>query len=408
MDKLNLLINNIPYHSFNNDIIYDEMIENIHRGMITYIIDGNDDLLFNKCDVNDFKKNLDKHYYFIFSSHMLRWDTFEKILVEEDLIGNLFRSLLSAKNVTCVFIDIHESDELFRLKKINRIINKFNFDKSKLWILNNDSRLEEFVEENKLGLRVKKTNYLSSFTLNLFYEDYDSIQKSINDKFFLCINKRPKIHRIATLGYLKNLNLLEHTNYSILEDSDKEDSDFDRFLGRTESLRLKDDLDYVLSQKPKQTDYEAIHNKDLLNIEKHTYAGIIDLDDYRTSTINIVTESMYESDSVHITEKSFKPFGFCQLPIFVATSQHVRFLREYYNLDVFDDIIDHSYDKESDHKIRIKLVIKEVERLYANRENIINFFNNNKDRIFKNREILQNIYDSKLDYNFFKENILCK
>lgn len=408
MEKFNLLIENIPYHSFNGDVIYDEMIENITRGMITYITDGNDDKLFNKCDINEYKKNLDKKYYFVFSSHMLRWDTFEKILVTDDLIGNIFRGFLSSNNVTCAFIDIHESDELFRLKKISRILNRFNFDKSKIWILNNDCKLEEYVKDNRLGLQVKKTNYLSSFTHDFFYDDYDSIKKSVDNKFFLCINKRPKIHRISTLAYLKNLNLLDQTNYSILQDDIQEDSDFNRFLGKGESLRLQNDLKYVLSQKPKQTDYEGIHNKDLLNIEKYTYAGIIDLDDYKTTTVNIVTESMYESDSVHITEKSFKPFGFCQLPIFVATPYHVRFLREYYKLDLFDDIIDHSYDNETDHRLRIKLVIKEAERLYSNKEEIIKFFNNNKTRILKNREILKKIYDSKLDYHFFKENILCK
>jgi hypothetical protein len=408
VEKFNLLIENIPYHSFNGDVIYDEMIENITRGMITYITDGNDDKLFNKCDINEYKKNPNKKYYFVFSSHMLRWDTFEKILVTEDLIGNIFRGFLSSSNVTCSFIDIHESDELFRLKKISRILNRFNFDKSKIWILNNDCKIEEYVRDNRLGLQVKKTNYLSSFTHDVFYDDYDSIKKYVDSKFFLCINKRPKIHRISTLAYLKNLNLLDQTNYSILENNNEEDSNFNLFLGEKESLRLKNDLEYVLLQKPKQTDYEGIHNTDLLNIEKYTYAGIIDLDDYRTTTVNIVAESMYESDSVHITEKSFKPFGFCLLPIFVATPHHVKFLREYYNLDVFDDIIDHSYDNETNHRLRIKLVIKEAERLYSNKKQIIDFFNNNKTRILKNREILKKIYDSKLDYNFFKENILCK
>lgn len=407
MEKLNLLINNIPYHSFKGEVIYDNTIESINRGMITYITDGNDDDIFNYCDINEYKTNINKKYIFVFSSHMLRWDTFKNLLISDDLFGQLLREILSSKNVTCAFIDIHESDNLYDLKKLNRVFNRFNFNKNKIWILNNDSNLSKFVEENSLGLNVGKTNYLNSFTHEIFYENYDSIQKSISDKFFLCINKRQRIHRVSSLAYLKNIDLLKQTNYSVLESNNNEDDDFERFLGIDEFLRLESDLKYILDNSPKQTDFESIHNTDLLNVNKYTYAGIIDFDDYKTTTVNIVNESMYETNSVHITEKSFKPIGFCQLPVFVASPHHVKYLREYYGLDMYDDIINHSYDDEENHRKRLKMVIDEVKRLYDNKESVINFWNLNKDRILKNRKILKDILDKKLDYNFFKNKILC-
>jgi hypothetical protein len=62
-----------------------------------------------------------------------------------------------------------------------------------------------------------------------------------------------------------------------------------------------------------------------------------------------VTESHFAINSVHITEKSFKPFYYFQIPLFVASHRHVEFLKKEHNLYLFEDLVDHSYDKEIDH-----------------------------------------------------------
>ena len=125
MEKFNLLIENIPYHSFNGDVIYDEMIEKITRGMITYITDDNDDKLFNKCDIKEYKKNLDKKYYFVFSSHMLRWDTFEKILDFEINENKIYVSkVIRDKNCFYMLVDFAILNQQFlTFKNIFSTIN---------------------------------------------------------------------------------------------------------------------------------------------------------------------------------------------------------------------------------------------------------------------------------------------
>ena len=63
--------------------------------------------------------------------------------------------------------------------------------------------------------------------------------------------------------------------------------------------------------------------------------------------VNIVTESCYLEDEIHITEKSMKPFYFYQFPLFLASYGHVKHLKERFGFDVFDDILNHSYDEST-------------------------------------------------------------
>jgi hypothetical protein len=379
------------------------------NGAITYLSDGKNDEYYNLCDVNDFKMNTDREYLFVLSVHMLNWDVLRKLLVSKNLFSDLLRDLLFANNVKCVFVDVHESDELNELKLISRIFNKLNIDKTKVWFLNNDSNIESFVKENKLGLSVKKIHHLATtFTHSLFYNQFKFTKKKDSDSFFLCINKRAKMHRVLTLSYLKNLDLLSKTNYSLLENMGDEDEDFHRLIGYTELERIQSDVDYILTNRPKQTKSEEINNKDLVNVENYVFAGIIDLDDYINPLINITGESMFETDSIHITEKSFKPFGLCHLPILVASPHHVKKMKEHYDLDFFDDLIDHSYDNELDHGKRLLMIRDEISRLYGIKETVIDFYNSNKDRFEKNRLRVEDITKEKWDYKFFKDYILCR
>ena len=73
------------------------------------------------------------------------------------------------------------------------------------------------------------------------------------------------------------------------------------------------------------------------------------------SLISIVHETNnYEQTGIFLTEKSFKVFAWHQIPIFAATSGHVQAVREL-GFDVFDDIIDHSYDNAHPHVHQLKI-----------------------------------------------------
>ena len=68
------------------------------------------------------------------------------------------------------------------------------------------------------------------------------------------------------------------------------------------------------------------------------------------------------SDRVFFTEKSAKPFLMNQIPLFIAAPGMVQVLRNL-GFDMFDDIVDHSYDKEDNMFKRCDMVYNELKRL---------------------------------------------
>lgn len=88
---------------------------------------------------------------------------------------------------------------------------------------------------------------------------------------------------------------------------------------------------------------------------------------FRRCLFNVVAESSSQLDpgvwrSIFITEKSFKPFGLRQIPIWAAVPGLVAEVRKL-GFDVFDDIVDHSYDNTADELERHASVIQQVHQL---------------------------------------------
>lgn len=88
------------------------------------------------------------------------------------------------------------------------------------------------------------------------------------------------------------------------------------------------------------------------------------------------------------TEKTEKVFYYGQIPIFVAPAGYVRYIRKL-GYDVFDDFVNHNYDDELDPYVRIKLIAKEIERLFnylinIDTEDYSSVISNFKDRTEKN------------------------
>ena len=159
---------------------------------------------------------------------------------------------------------------------------------------------------------------------------------------------------------------------------------------------------YFANLGNKKSKFESYLDFDNGN-HRYDYEDAYKVKTYPKSYINITTETNYESPYiVHITEKTFNPFNFYQIPIFVATYQHVKYLRDLYGFDMFDDLINHDYDNEIDNKKRLFMIVDEIKRLSENPQKIKEFYLNNKDRFFKNREIIFKIPEDKKDYNFFQ------
>ncbi len=110
------------------------------------------------------------------------------------------------------------------------------------------------------------------------------------------------------------------------------------------------------------------------------------------AAINIICETSQDPElegpilwtMPFITEKTGKAFALCQFPLMVSVPYTVEKLRNF-GFDLFDDIIDHSYDKEPNPLTRIKLVCDQLEKL-CNIKNIELFRQTYWDRLVNNRK----------------------
>jgi hypothetical protein len=99
------------------------------------------------------------------------------------------------------------------------------------------------------------------------------------------------------------------------------------------------------------------------NNTEHDQTNLI----FHSCAFNLVVESSSQTDpgvwrSHFITEKTFKAFGLRQIPLWFAVPGFVAQVRKL-GFDLFDDIVDHSYDTIPDEHTRFASVAQQVKQL---------------------------------------------
>lgn len=284
-----------------------------------------------------------------------------------------------------------------------------------------DSVFDVKVGSNVKMLQSYKLVFLPFFE-NYCVEQHDS-QFVLNDtsiynkrKGFLSLNGSMRTQRILLLieliksGYIdlhgnvidknNNISFLLYDNskfnkqsYSIfinnmLQNEDISQSDFSLLKDISNSLPIIANGEE--GERPDLLLREYYGN--ILNLVTDNASGFDDSDNFKYGTITL-------------TEKAWKPFKTHQLPLYIGLPGYVDIIRSL-GFDVFDDFINHSYDKEQNHIERIKIVVEELNRL--NQLDVIEFYNKNRKRFVKN---CINIYKLKSEAylqlsNFIIENDL--
>jgi hypothetical protein len=345
---------------------------------------------FNFKEINEsrlidaFNNPNEKYYYFI--SKLSTFSFFENTI---PFTESLMVSLKKLNNVNVVLLSEHESVDEENFIKLNDFIDRHNIDGTKIHLINNNSLLNFYKSKYNSNINVLSTKYLPIFYSKLLNKH--KIEFSTNREFlFMCHNKRMKSHRLAVLAFLKKTNIINDVDWSFMFDSE---SNVDYNLSPT----LKEEIEIILKNGNVKSKYEIDH------VFKFGDLGdYICEDTFRNAYLNITTETNFITEDVHITEKSFKPFFFYQIPIFLSSAFHVKNLKEIYGFDLFEDVVNHDYDNETNFKKRFSLVCDEINRIYNNRDEIKKFIINNKERFLKNNEIVSNIINDRTDYNYFE------
>lgn len=115
---------------------------------------------------------------------------------------------------------------------------------------------------------------------------------------------------------------------------------------------------------------------------------------YKHSAIEIAIETVFINRTGMITEKYLNTVYGANFPIIIGMANSVAQLREH-GLDLFDDIIDHSYDTIDDPYVRMSQAIVRNQKLLEDREKAIDLWIKNKLRFRSNFELIENMYANK-------------
>jgi hypothetical protein len=224
--------------------------------------------------------------------------------------------------------------------------------------------------------------------------------KNFNSKkTFISLNRHPRAHRLVLLSYLFGNNYNDHGYITYLGQDrfDLPDCILDRiswqFDERHDTIRqsVLDGYKKFYNNKELQIiEYENIYPTPNNNVNNfiHRLTPL-----YRNSFVEIITESSFAAPSYLVTEKSLNSIYGCNFPIFLSGVGIVDHLRNT-GVDMFDDIVDHSYNSIANPFDRIVTAIENNRRLLTDSNYVKQLWVANQHRFEQNINIAQNVlYD---------------
>jgi hypothetical protein len=361
------------------------------------------------CKISEVYENpSQKYYYFIGHASI----SIEEIIKDNKIITDEIKQCLrSCDNFNLVFFSHHESDNENGFK----ILNNSDLPKKQIYLVNNNYKLNEYVNDYNSQIKIYSVMYLPivvSSTLDSLSGTKFSFDKK--ERFFMCFNRGPKIHRYSLLVFMLKHNLLDDSNWSFIPNffSIYDFENYRQIFNVDEIKNYNKEIKTLNELKLKISDYEktelSFDDNNEITVLNPKYKNVLlppeIPENYINSYVNLVTETKFldNENVIQISEKSFKPFFYYQFPMILATHHHIKAMKEKYDFDFFDDVIDHSYDNEPNQKKRFNLFANEVKRLHDNKENLIEFYRNNQLRFETNKNKVISIMNNYSDYTFFR------
>ena len=257
----------------------------------------------------------------------------------------------SVKSIGTIFFDMQgegkTNKEYFRY--FDEFRDRINIKEYKAKILWTTSKLRKYKDYDifyRKGFELTYWFYCRNIKITPFKNP------NVRDYFFCFLNGEvnKRTHRYTMLKKLIDLDGIIKT-------------------GLVSNLDTTTDLPYMIATE--------------LNDNENKFASGEDI--IRNCYVNLVSESDDGKDTIgfFITEKSIKPFLFAQFPIFLGKPGLVEHLREY-GFDMFDDLIDHSYDDIEDIDERTDAVYVELLKLKTYGGNLQNMVLGRDSRFLHN------------------------
>jgi hypothetical protein len=227
------------------------------------------------------------------------------------------------------------------------------------------------------------------------------LNKNFNSKkHFINLNRHARDHRIVTLSYLFGSGVAESGVITYLGSLNENrstallDRIYWQFGPDHDDIKTKIlsgfDLMSTALEIPSDTfdiyhEYGDTQNDNIGNFENR----LRNL--YQDSFVEIVSESSFTPSSFMLTEKTAHCFYGCNFPIILGGSGAVAHLREL-GLDMFDDVVDHTYDQISNPFDRIITAIESNRRLLTDSDYAKQSWTDCRSRFERNVQVMRDIY----------------
>lgn len=204
----------------------------------------------------------------------------------------------------------------------------------------------------------------------------DARSKHWQGEHLVCLGLLPRPHRLATacllLGNDINIQAVKTNAYPHNNDSFQDywpfESEFSDILEKGWKKLLTQDLGTPDKRYNASTNNNTMNfNLNLRNI-------------YENTCVEIVMETTFFNNGIFVTEKYLNSIYGYNFPIIISNYGTVDYLRKN-GFDVFDDIIDHSYDSINDPLLRINTAISNNIEILKNKQMAIDLWYDNLHRL---------------------------
>ena len=203
---------------------------------------------------------------------------------------------------------------------------------------------QEFIEQNIVTNWSKKT-HIFNFSCN-----------------------KPRIHRRLLLEEIKRLNLTQYKHSLPWQ------------VNHVNDIPV---TDYKFG--PETAMPQGIKNGNFKNAE--TYDKLLKKNVFEPSCISIITEPCYYEREARVTEKTYMAIMGGTVPIWFGGWKNAQNLKKY-GFDVFDDIVDHSYETIEDPRERCVQALERNLHLFDDINSLKTIIKNNQKRLQHNVDLL--------------------
>lgn len=391
------------------NFIYDE-VDVTKEGIITYMHSylGIED--YRVFDINNIPNDNEKYYYFFeYRYYLASYLVSEKKLPFSDTVLNLLKN---NPNFNLILSNDAESDDDILIEALDVVFKNMGIDTNKIVVINCNEKNNEIKNRLNTNIITHSTNN-GKFAYSNEFSRWPYDYKEKRDFLFMTYNRHVKIHRFALLVKLMKYNIIDNTDWTWVRGYEVRQNFLQSGIDLSESWYLKPlfNIEEIKEYEKEIMDLSYVHKKKSIYEANYEFdfppfgfdaAVAYSNNPYSNSYINIVTETNFDKEDIILpSEKSYVPLYFSQIPIIMASSHHIKKMKELHGFDFFDDVINHDYDNELNYKKRFNMIIDEVIRLNSKKDDIEYFFKHNKERFDNNRKIVVEMKKDKKDYNFY-------